>query len=249
MDGAAATRALFSRLTRGQQIKTVKTPVMTLYYGVTRIGAQRQVRDRLVDYGVDPKGYEAKAARTYIADMALRSAQAIVPGATQAKDFIAEYAHRIAKAGHLVSWKTPAGWTVRCWYGDEFKGTRVETPFGQLAIRDYSVAPSKVKTAKFKSATPANFVHGVDQAHATLIANSTQCDIIPVHDCFASHCGSMQEVHQTTLDTFAQLHRQPLLHELQSQWCKAYPEVDPPEIPELGDLDIEQVRRAQYAFA
>lgn len=249
VDGAAAARAVMAGLDTKAQCKIVKTPVMTEYYGVTRIGAYQQVQDTMESLGLETRTHEAKAARSYLADAALDSTRTVVPGANAGKNYIAEYAHRIAKSHHLVQWDAPSGWTVRCWYGSNYRAQPVDTPFGSMKLYDWSQPPQKVDTNKFKNATPANFVHSVDQSHMAGLVMTADGVVIPVHDCFASHCGSMASVHETVLAQFVELHRRPLLECLAEQWAERYPSVEAPEMPALGTLDIEQVARAVYAFA
>lgn len=249
VDGAAAARAIMAQLDTKQQCKVVKTPVMTEFYGVTKIGAYRQVEETLESLGINTKTHEAKAARSYLADVALDSTRIVVPGANAGKEYIAEYAHRIAKAGHLVQWQAPSGWIVRCWYGSNYRMQPVDTPFGSMRLYDWSQPPPHIQTAKFKNATPANFVHSVDQSHMVGIVMAADGAVVPVHDCFASHCGSMASVQETVLEQFVELHRTPLLESLAEQWGERYPGVEAPDMPALGTLDIEQTRHAVYAFA
>lgn len=249
VDGAAAARDVLAQLDTRSQCKIVKTPVMTEFYGVTKIGAYRQVEDTMESLGLDTRTHEAKAARSCLADVALESTRVVVPGANAGKTYIAEYAHRIAKHGHLVQWTAPSGWPVRCWYGSNYRVQPVDTPFGSMRLQDWSRPPEHVSTAKFKNATPANFVHSVDQSHMVGIIMAADAVVIPVHDCFASHCGTMASVHETVLAQFAELHKVPLLETLAEQWRERYPTVEAPEMPALGTLDIAATVNAQYAFA
>jgi DNA-directed RNA polymerase len=49
-------------------------------------------------------------------------------------------------------------------------------------------------------------------------------------------------------DCFVELYSQPLLKDLKESWELRYPEVEFPELPVLGDLDLNDVKDATYFF-
>ena len=52
-------------------------------------------------------------------------------------------------------------------------------------------------------------------------------------------------------EAFIELHSRPLLNELLDSLKQRFPDIDPaefPAIPVLGELDIEQVKDAEYFF-
>jgi len=49
-------------------------------------------------------------------------------------------------------------------------------------------------------------------------------------------------------DCFIELYRRPLLEELKRTWELRYPDIVFPDVPETGDLDLNEVKKARYFF-
>jgi len=49
-------------------------------------------------------------------------------------------------------------------------------------------------------------------------------------------------------ESFIELYNRPLLEELRNMWSLRYPSVTFPDVPERGDLDLNDVRSAPYFF-
>ena len=70
-----------------------------------------------------------------------------------------------------------------------------------------------------------------------------------VHDSFWTHAGSVDTMNHILRDKFVELHQEPILEILLKQFQETYPNIDFPPVPELGDLDINEVRKAPYFFS
>ena len=69
-----------------------------------------------------------------------------------------------------------------------------------------------------------------------------------VHDSFWTHPCDIDEMNEGLRDCFIELYSQPLLEDLKKSWELRYPELDLPDIPELGNLDLDKVKSATYFF-
>ena len=49
-------------------------------------------------------------------------------------------------------------------------------------------------------------------------------------------------------ECFIDLYTRPLLKEVRNNWAVRYPSITFPDIPEQGDLDLNDVRSAPYFF-
>lgn len=54
---------------------------------------------------------------------------------------------------------------------------------------------------------------------------------------------------QVLRDQFIELYSQPILEQLRNSIIARHPELEIPEIPERGDLDLEQIKHSTYFFA
>ena len=50
-------------------------------------------------------------------------------------------------------------------------------------------------------------------------------------------------------EQFVNLHSEPLLENLRSNFVERYPHNEFPEVPERGKFDLENVKQSQYFFA
>lgn len=69
-----------------------------------------------------------------------------------------------------------------------------------------------------------------------------------VHDSFWTHAHDIDLMNELIRDCFIELHSQPLLENLLSGFREMYPEINFPDVPKRGTLDLERVKRAKYFF-
>ena len=72
-----------------------------------------------------------------------------------------------------------------------------------------------------------------------------------MHDSFWTHAGDVPILNRVLRKAFVDLHSRPLLEQLLQDLKARYPDVDPskfPPIPELGNLDLQQVLKSDYFF-
>jgi len=69
-----------------------------------------------------------------------------------------------------------------------------------------------------------------------------------VHDSFWTHPCDVDEMNEVLRDCFIELYRRPLLEELKRTWELRYPDIVFPDVPETGDLDLNEVKKARYFF-
>ena len=69
-----------------------------------------------------------------------------------------------------------------------------------------------------------------------------------VHDSFWTHAGSVETMNSILREKFYELHSQPLLSNLRDELAELYPELDIPEVPELGALQLDKITEADYFF-
>jgi len=242
-DGDAIAVKLDGHITRD----VVKRTVMTKVYGVTAVGARQQVSDALRDEGLGgPELYDM----SYFASRAVLLAIGdICRGASAAMDWLRAAAQAITDKGHVVGWTTPLGLPVVQPYRNT-RRVRVRTlaQWVNICVDDERLPPH---TRRQRDGVAPNFIHSIDATHMMMTA--AECakrhiDFAAVHDSYWTHAGDMDEMSAILREQFVAMHRQPILADLRQHWMSKY-QVDLPELPAHGHLDINEVMHSRYFFA
>jgi len=241
-DGYELAKILDAHVTRD----VVKQPCMTTLYGVTQIGARRQVTRKLE--GVDEEHrYEASK---YLAKLALQAMRDICGSAGRIMDYLASAAHAIAVAGRTVCWTTPLGLPVEQPYR-RYGYMRVTTLLQQIALAfDDETRPPAIR--KQAQAFAPNFIHSLDSSHMLITAQWAEkagLTLAGVHDGYWTHAGDVDALGEILRDAFYALHDRPILPNLAAQLAANYPHVKLPGMPELGDWDLSDVLDSTYSFS
>ncbi|MBU6414605.1 MAG: hypothetical protein KGS45_14205, partial [Planctomycetes bacterium] len=231
----------------------VKQPVMTSVYGVTAIGAKEQILARLKEAGVQDDDLSKTA--WYLSKITMQGIGDVCQSATRAMKWLQECAKKIvsSKDGntpHLVQWTSPLGFPVvqpdRKW-----KVLSAATVIGDFeVVAQTSDAPVDSR-AQINGVAP-NFVHSIDSAHMMITAiRHTRGGnaFAQVHDMFATHANSMDELSTTLRETFVEIHRQPLLMNLANEWRERYQGLQFDDPPMVNDWDVSDVLKSEYAFS
>jgi DNA-directed RNA polymerase len=70
-----------------------------------------------------------------------------------------------------------------------------------------------------------------------------------VHDSFGVHASDIDVLNHALREEFVRIYSEPVLQNFLNEQRKAHPDVDLPEIPQTGSLDIRQVISSPYFFA
>lgn len=235
------------RMTR----KIVKRPCMTYAYSVTSRGMRDQILDELRRDGsltdIDPWTMSNE-----LAPMVERAIRATVNRAAEAMDWLKEVAGACT-ARHLpVNWSTPDGFPVQqrymetkskkhfVWYG----GRRV-----RLTLREEGKG---LDGRRQKLGIAPNYVHSLDACHLRAVVNrmyeaGVTTSFAMIHDSFGVHACDVDELHYAIRDEFIKLYSGNVLADMAEAMRPALGEL--PDVPADGDLDLEEVRRADFFFA
>eukprot|EP00615_Pteridomonas_danica_P004085 CAMPEP_0114332208 /NCGR_PEP_ID=MMETSP0101-20121206/2927_1 /TAXON_ID=38822 ORGANISM="Pteridomonas danica, Strain PT" /NCGR_SAMPLE_ID=MMETSP0101 /ASSEMBLY_ACC=CAM_ASM_000211 /LENGTH=791 /DNA_ID=CAMNT_0001462801 /DNA_START=303 /DNA_END=2678 /DNA_ORIENTATION=- len=236
--------------------KVVKQTVMTSVYGVTFIGARNQIQARLEEkfeaQGViDPDDIESKAyeCANIVARITLEGLEELFTSARGIMGWLGDCARIVAHEGHTMSWITPLGLPVAQPYrrGGIFSvKTIMQTVQVTLNNDDLSVHKTRQR-----SAFPPNFVHSLDSTHMLLTAIKMQelgLSFTAVHDSYWTHPSDVEVMNEALRRSFVDLYSQPILEDLKETLMIRFPGKEFPEIPERGDLSLEDVMKSTYFF-
>ncbi|KAJ0427118.1 hypothetical protein BJY00DRAFT_307097 [Aspergillus carlsbadensis] len=164
-EGNPVAKLLDGKITR----KVVKQTVMTNVYGVTFMGAMKQVRKQLADYYPELTGSEKNQGAFYIADKIFEALGSMFTGAHQIQYWLGDCASRITSAlkpdqVHMIAQKfresgekaagerTHASRAISSNLMKEFKSTVIwTTPLGLPVVQPYRTRVSKRVSTTFQT--------------------------------------------------------------------------------------------------
>ncbi|WP_051547575.1 DNA-directed RNA polymerase [Lysobacter capsici] len=246
--GISAALVLDGRLSR----KIVKTPVMTLPYGVTKSGMRAQVLDAASKEGIKLDWDAAE----YLAELLWKCIGEVVIAARHAMDWL-KAASKVASAGDLpISWTTPAGFPVLQEYRED-KGKRLQMHVGGR-VMDITVAIDGTTLDRRRQALgiSPNFVHSCDASHMMLTVNVAADNGLDsfamIHDSYGTHAAHTGVIAAALRHAFVQQYEGDVLGAFRDELVAQLPinlgEKIPP-LPPTGNLDLTAVNDSRYFFA
>ena len=252
-DFAAATM-LLGNIDR----KVVKQTVMTSVYGVTYVGARAQIQGRLEEkfennsnHRMDEEELDQAIydASSYLATVTMDALNDLFGGARATMSFLTECASLVSQQQQPVSWITPLKLPCVQPYRRN-KERIVDTVVQRVSLVDND-SDLKISSAKQRSAFPPNYVHSLDSTHMLMTAIEMKkrgLEFSAVHDSYWTHPQNIDEMNVILREKFVELYTQPLLAQLRSDLVQRFPDVNFPQVPETGELDLEGVRKSTYFF-
>lgn len=237
--------------------KLVKQTVMTSVYGVTFVGAKEQIRSRLKERGAFPSQSEnvKQQISQYAARKTFKALSNTFANARQVMNWLTDCARLITRKGDFVRWRTPLGLPVLQPY-EKPRKRPVKTVMHTFQMHVQAGTSNLVKPSphKQRSAFPPNFIHSLDSSHMMMTAlemHQRGLTFAGVHDSFWTHAGCVTEMNEILREKFVELHSQPLLGNLYLNFLHRYPDLasELPEPPELGDLNLDDVKRSTFFFS
>ena len=234
------------------QRRIVKQTVMTICYGVTRIGAGDQVRSAIEDFlgdAVDSK--QALSMASLLAGLILNSINEIFSRAMTIKTFFDGSSRVLNSKGLSVNWMSPVGFPCRQPYRDTSM-SHIVTSRQTLTMPNNS-DKSPLSKAKQRLGFPPNFVHSLDAAHLCMTAERCRTKglvFAGVHDSYWTHAASIDVMSRELREAFVDLHSQPILEDLRKSFeIQLGPDAHRlPPLPPQGDLDLLQVLGSPFFF-
>lgn len=257
----------FGRCWAGGKItrKFAKRPTMTYCYSATRFGMQAMIldelrtvdRERLAE-GKEPYlgGVDNYHAATWLSHVLYAAIGQVVRAAQQAMDWLRSAA-AVASEGDLpLWWTTPMGLPILQEYKEQ-RGTFVEVHWAGRRV-ELVLQPETDKLDRRSQANGVapNFVHSLDAAHLQAVA--LRCKragirhIAVIHDSFGTHAADTEQLSAILRDTFVEQYSGDVLGALYDELVDQLgPDLAEklPRPPATGNLDLNVIRDAPFAFA
>ena len=238
----------------------VKQPVMTLSYGVTRIGMRDQIVDKcrkLFRKGkLEYQEGTNSALAAYLAEQIHSVIGDVAGAAFDVMNWLATAASikaaTVDDLGGAFSWVTPTGLPVRQEYYDYDTQRFKVFVEGRLVQFSQRIGPAQIKKSKQRQGAAPNFVHSLDASHLMLTVN--ECarhglqDFAMIHDSFGTHAAVTSTLFEILREKFANMYEADVLSDLYQSMPEAVKEkLEKP--PARGDLDLSAVMASEFFFA
>lgn len=227
-----------------------KKPVMTYVYSATLRGTAEYIRAELQSSVLPAKGmqwldeFKSFEHSMYIAKALFKGIEETVPAAAEAMRWLRSVAGEKPN-GVRMQWTAPSGFVVQHDYQDytDSKVRLNSCGVVQVVARDWNEG---TRTHAMQNAISPNFVHALDAAHLTGVANS-MCNsgllLVAVHDSFGTHACDVDALHTHIRQEFYNMYEdgcilQAFLDDVHSSAT----------VPSTGTLDLTSVLTSEFMF-
>lgn len=224
-----------------------KKPVMTYLYGATLLGTTHHVQDFVEDElpHVKVPNQAAFQFYQYIGKKLFDGIEAAVPAAAEAMRWLQQVASNHPRNTRM-EWTAPTGFPVQHDY-QSYHEIRIKLKScGVLwtAVREYD---GGTRAHSMRNAISPNFVHALDAAHLTMVADVMRKDglgMVAIHDSFGTHPCDVDTMQRHIREQFVKLYTE---NDILGNFCKDVgTDLEPPK---QGDFDLTQVLDSEFFFS
>lgn len=220
---------------------------MTYLYGATLLGTTHHVQDFVEDElpHVKVPNQAAFQFYQYIGKKLFDGIEAAVPAAAEAMRWLQAVASNHPRNTRM-EWTAPTGFPVQHDY-QSYHEIRIKLKScGVLwtAVREYD---GGTRAHSMRNAISPNFVHALDAAHLTMVADAMRKDglsMVAIHDSFGTHPCDVDTMQRHIREQFVKLYTE---NDILGNFCKDVgTDLEPPK---QGDFDLTQVLESEFFFS
>ena len=246
-------------LTAGFDRKLTKRPVMTLPYGARQISCRRYVREWVVEnreaFGLDPAksgDKEEWELAVYMTPILWEAMGNVVIAAKIGMDWLQKVDWQLTENGTYTHWLSPAGFPVYQPYS-KWDTQTVHIEIGRRLRVKIATSPAQVARHRSRNGIAPNFVHSLDSSHMVETVLKAQAEGITsfamIHDDYGVHAADTERFFNIVRETFVDMYaNKDWLEDWRQQMLALNPELEIPEHPPMGDLDLTVVTESPYFF-
>ena len=229
--------------------KMAKRPVMTYVYGSTLKSTMDYVSLDMQEGGFpeikDESGktlYSLHKLAVPVGKALREAVEETVPAAAKGMEYLQNL---VRAAAEPIKWITPVGMPVVNWVEElEIKNVKIRSMGREAAL--FKLYTGEYNRRGACNGISPNFVHSMDSAHLCLVVAAAKCQIVPIHDSFATHPCDVDEMHAVLRETFYEMYQTDVLGNLASSIVIR--EGFDIEVPPKGDLDLSAVKSSRFMF-
>jgi DNA-directed RNA polymerase, mitochondrial len=243
--------------------KIAKRPSMTLSYGATQYGFGDQLRDTVKKINEDTRSnylgvdgaVEFKAC-VYQAKVLYEAIGEVVVAAKLAMGWLQDVAKVVAGNGLPIRWETPAGLLVSQNYRKSIGERMAFRIAGESIKLTLTHEGSETDVRRNAAGISPNVIHSLDASHMMLTID--RCvkagitEFAMVHDSYGTHACNAGHLGTHLREAFIQQYSGNVLEDFRNQILEQLPEAmheKVPQVPPMGNLDLDAVRESDYFFA
>jgi len=245
-------------LSFGIDRKLTKRPVMVLPYGGTQKSCRTYVNDAVTDRiaagDANPFGEELHKASNWLAAIVWQSIGEVVVAAQGAMGWLRAAARRADNSCRPLVWTAPSGFPVLQAYKHLDVGRVNTTLFGSIVKLSLVSETDELDRRRQVNGVAPNFVHSMDAAAlvgtVNYAVNNGVGSYAMVHDSYGTHAADTDMLAACIRHAFVDMYEDhDVLREFGNSVSKMVPDVDLPEVPPFGTLDLKEVLESQFFFA
>ena len=235
-----------------------------LYEDTMRPLADKVMRGELVQHPFGDK-VEQQAASRHLASINFDAVQHVISSAAAGMSFFQSVAGALAHEGKPFRFTTPIGFPVvqkytywdvkkvKIYLHDREAGVLKRT---QISVREK--ATKRIDKKKAKAAVSPNIIHSMDSAHLLLTVLTAKQngveDFFLIHDSFGTTPSDTDVMYASVRAAFVEIYKDYCLYDdvltqAKQQLTHEGAEKLDIEIPEKGNLDLDQVLTSEYCFS
>jgi len=239
--------------------KTTKRQTMTVCYSSTfyscRMYTTEWFYEELKKGKDNPFGVETYRPCNYLAEVIWESISEVVASARAGMDWLKQCATVCLEYGVTPRWLTPLGFPVKMHYENTDKYTIKTLVSGVLRQHRLRIPNGDPNRRKTLNGICPNYVHSLDGFGGLLGGTVNRASaagirsIMEVHDSLKVTASEVDTMHYCVRSATVDIFSVNLLENFAEQLTLLLPSgISLPSIPELGSLDINDVRRSEYYF-
>jgi DNA-directed RNA polymerase len=242
-DNAEAARQLLAIMDRD----LAKNATMTTPYGVTL----RTIYKALCKKDEIQALQDPEKCAMYLARLLVECIPEVAVEAGRIMEWLREVAGIIAKQNRGMMWITSIGFVV-LHENRKPKEVRLATA-DRMNLVYGDDDKRKIHVRKQVDGIVAHLVHSMDASHMMRTINRLYAEGIRhfamVHDSYGVHACDVDLLNRVLREEFVRIYSEPVLQNFLDQQRQAHPGISLPDLPQTGDLDIQQVLSSPYFFA
>ena len=237
-------------LNKGVSRDLAKRPVMTFVYGVTLLTTADYVSDWLFEHHREEAMQLDNQYSMYLGRRLFEGIANALPATVKGMQFLQSLVRAVGR-DNTVHWRTPSGMYVIHEYR-AYKERRVHVATAgvtRVVVRD-DLDHMNIRSSV--DAISPNFVHSMDAAHLTLVANRMNdlgLQFSGIHDSFGSHPCDMDTLARITREEFVNMYEESPLLKLMEMNPIPENKKDSVIIPEFGTFDLNNVLNSEFFFS
>lgn len=245
----------------GVNRKLTKRPVMVLPYGGTIMSCREYISDYLVDnFSLKDLQKSFKLSdipkdnvfisSVWLSKLLWQSITEIIRSAVLCMDYIKKTAKITAAKDKYLEWVTPVGLTIRQGYFLRKKREIKTELYGSILKTIVNIDIDKYDIKRQLNGICPNFIHSMDAACLMIYINKCKkvgiSSIMSVHDCYGTHAADTELSAKLLREAFVEIYKQPIIEKFLTAISQG--NIKSSEMPQKGDLDINEVLTSDYFF-